>query len=44
MKATERQRKRARRLRRRQVRQSMVEIRARIKASGDDRKRVGDAS
>jgi hypothetical protein len=44
MKATDRQRKRARRLRRWQIRQSMVAIRARIKASGGDRKRVGEAS
>jgi hypothetical protein len=44
MKATDRQRKRERRLRRRQIRRSMVEIRARIKGSGGDQKRVGEAS
>jgi len=44
MKAIHRQRKRERRLRRRQTRRSMVAIRARIKGSGRDQKRVSDAS
>jgi hypothetical protein len=44
MKATDRQRKGARRLRRLQIRQSMIAIRASIKASGGGKKRVGEAA
>jgi hypothetical protein len=42
MKATERQRRRARKLRRRQVRRSVVEIRASVKESGRGKKLAGE--